>query len=420
MKIVYKLTFYSFIFTLLSNGGLMSCLNQSTASQQIQIKDSNNTQGVLVKDISVGAENLSAFVPLLKNKRVGLLVNHTSRVGSKHLIDTLLALNVNVEKIFSPEHGFKGTASAGEKIDDSTISAFKPVTVISLYGKRRKPLASDLQDVDIVVFDLQDVGARFYTYISTMQLMMEACAEHDLPMIILDRPNPNGHYVDGPVLKDAYRSFVGMQDIPVVHGMTVGELALMINAEGWLGDRPELDLRVIKNVNYTHLKPYDLPVGPSPNLPDQISVLLYPSLCFFEGTPISIGRGTKKPFSVVGHPDYRNLPYVFIPASNPGAKNPKLKGEKCYGYDLSKMSAIDFRGKSKINLEWLIEFYQNWDNEQPFFNENNWFDKLAGTDQLRKQILAGMSEEKIRESWQADLEAFKVKRKKYLLYPDFE
>jgi len=198
MKIVYKLTFYSFIFTLLSNGGLMSCLNQSTASQQIQIKDSNNTQGVLVKDISVGAENLSAFVPLLKNKRVGLLVNHTSRVGSKHLIDTLLALNVNVEKIFSPEHGFKGTASAGEKIDDSTISAFKPVTVISLYGKRRKPLASDLQDVDIVVFDLQDVGARFYTYISTMQLMMEACAEHDLPMIILDRPNPNGHYVDGP------------------------------------------------------------------------------------------------------------------------------------------------------------------------------------------------------------------------------
>lgn len=356
----------------------------------------------------------------VKKMVVAAVVNQTSRVGDNHLIDSLLAVGGQVKTIFAPEHGFRGTADAGEKIKDGKDSK-TGLPIISLYGKHKKPTAEDLQGIDAVIFDIQDVGARFYTYISTMTYVMEACAENGKKFIVFDRPNPNGHYVDGPVLENGFESFVGLHQIPVVHGMTIGEYAKMVNSEGWLENGIQCDLEVIKCENYDHNTPYNLPVKPSPNLPNQTSIYLYPSLCFFEGTVVSVGRGTDFPFQIFGHPDFSMGSFQFTPKPTLGAKYPKLDGKQCFGSNLSRIPLADLRKQNKLNLNYLLGIYKILKTgKEPFFNKNLFFDKLAGTDKLRKQIKAGLSEEEIRATWQADLEAFKKMRKKYLLYPNFE
>jgi uncharacterized protein YbbC (DUF1343 family) len=335
-------------------------------------------------------------------------------IGNTHLVDSLLKLGVNIIKVFGPEHGFRGNAGAGEKVKDNTdIKTGLPV--ISLYGKHKKPTPGDLKDVDVVVFDIQDVGVRFYTYISTMTYVMEACAENGTDFIVLDRPNPHGGYIDGPVLEPDYSSFVGMHKVPVVHGMTVGEYARMVNGEGWLNNGVQCNLKVIKVGNYTHNSYYKLPVPPSPNLPDMNAIELYPSLCFFEGTIISVGRGTGKPFQVIGHPGFTEGDYSFTPVDIPGAAmNPKYEGEKCYGFDLSGFAdTIVF--EKRLDLRWLIKMYDYFKGKDDFFN--SFFDKLAGTANLREQIISGLPEKEIRESWKPGLTGFNKIREKYLLYP---
>lgn len=411
-----RLNLISLIFVYLAFIIMQSCSLKSEKQAQTFSIDLTNTEEQIVKTIQPGAEQVAQYVPMLQNKRVGLVVNHTSRVGDLHLVDTLLSLEIDIAKLFAPEHGFTGLADAGEIIEDGQRDE---IPIVSLYGKKRMPNEKDLEGLDIVVFDIQDVGARFYTYISTLHYVMEACAESNIPIIVLDRPNPNGHYIDGPVLEPEFRSFVGMHPIPVVYGMTIGELAQMINGEAWLKNGVECDLTVIKNVNYTHLSHYELPIPPSPNLPDQIAITLYPSLCFFEGTPVSIGRGTDRPFTKVGHTLFDQLPYRFVPLPNEGANHPKLEGDTCFGYDLSSLSLENFRAKGQMDLSWLIEFHSNWTSDQPFFNPNGWFDQLAGTKNLREQIQAGWTEEQIRDSWQKDIEQFKALREQYLLYTDF-
>lgn len=391
-----------------------------------QINCGNSTQVAVepapdrTKEVIVGAERMDEYLPLLKDKKVALLVNHTSTIGSTHLVDTLLALGIDIQAVFAPEHGFRGKADAGEKITDGKDPQ-TGVNLVSLYGSKRKPGANDLEGIDWVVFDIQDVGARFYTYISTMSYVMEACAENKVPFLVLDRPNPNGHYVDGPIRDPSYQSFVGLHEIPVVHGMTVGEYAQMVNGEGWLGEGLQCDLKVVTCKHYTHSTPYNLPIKPSPNLPNMRSIYLYPSLCFFEGTVASVGRGTNTQFQVYGHPDYPpEAPHIFIPLSMPGAKNPKLKNKLCKGFDLTKKSPEEIRAEARLNLSYLIDFYRNFPDKENFFLENKWIDKLAGGPHLREQIIAGKTEEEIRASWQPGLEQFKKVRKKYLLYPDFE
>lgn len=373
--------------------------------------------------IKVGAERFDQYIDELSGKKVAIVGNQTSMTGSTHLVDTLIAQGVNLVQVFSPEHGFRGTEDAGAHVENGK----DPITglpVISLYGNNKKPKASQLEGIDVVLFDLQDVGARFYTYISTMFYVMEACAENNIECIVLDRPNPNGHFVDGPMLKEGFSSFVGLLPIPVIHGMTVGELAQMINGENWLNDGQQCDLKVVTCSGYNHNRFYELPVAPSPNLKNMTSIYLYPGLCFFEGTVVSIGRGTDLPFQVVGHPDFEvevleDL-YSFTPSSKPGASNPKLKGETCYGYDLHEQDIKEIRAQKKLDLSYLIEFYQQLNKGKDFFLSNNFIDLLAGTDQLRLMILEGKTEEEIRESWKAELKAFKEKRKLYLLYKDFE
>ena len=354
------------------------------------------------------------YLPQLKGKKVGLLINHTSLLpdGNEyvHLLDYLLSQGVAVTTIFTPEHGFRGTADAGEKVD-SSIDPQTGLPIVSLYGSNKKPKPEQLKNIDILLFDIQDVGARFYTYISSMHYAMEACAENGKKMMVLDRPNPHGHYVDGPVLEPAFRSFVGMHPIPVVHGLTVGELALMINAEGWLAGGKKCELEVIPMANYTHASPYTLPVKPSPNLPNQQAIMLYPSLCFFEGTPMSVGRGTPFPFQVVGYPAPRYGDFSFTPVSTPGAaKNPTHENKTCYGVDLRQAPA-----PTQLDLGYLIDFYQKSEAKEDFFIK--FFDLLAGTDKLKKQIKAGLSEAEIRNSWKEELEGYNSLRKKYLLYP---
>jgi uncharacterized protein YbbC (DUF1343 family) len=364
--------------------------------------------------LQLAALRTEKYLPRLEGKKVGLLINHTSLLPNGndyvHLLDYLLGQGVNVTTIFTPEHGFRGTADAGEKVDSGT-DAQTGLPIVSLYGSNKKPKPEQLQNIDIMLFDIQDVGARFYTYISSMHYAMEACAENGKKMIVLDRPNPHGHYVDGPVLEPAFRSFVGMHPIPVVHGLTVGELAHMINKEGWLADGKQCELEVISMANYTHATPYTLPVKPSPNLPNQQAIMLYPSLCFFEGTPMSIGRGTPFPFQVIGYPQPQFGDFTFTPVSTPGAaKNPKHENQECFGVDLRQASAPD-----QLNLAYLIGFYQKYEAKDDFFIK--FFDLLAGTDKLKKQIRAGLSEEEIRTSWQQELDAYKSLRAKYLLYP---
>lgn len=368
--------------------------------------------------ITVGAERIQSYLPYISGRRVGIVGNHTTLVGKLHLVDTLLALGVNITAIFSPEHGFRGNAEAGAGVK-SYVDAKTGIPVFSLYGSTKKPTPEQLQKVDIILFDIQDVGVRFYTYISTMHYVMEACAEHDIPLLVLDRPNPNGFYVDGPVLNPTYRSFVGMHPVPLVHGMTIGEYARMVNGEGWLADNLRCNLTVIPCKGYNHRMVVSLPVKPSPNLPNLLSVMLYPSLGLFEGTMVSVGRGTDSPFQIFGFPEFPLKAFSFRPVEKPGASvNPPYKGIRCYGVDLRDYSIDYFIDRRAINLDWLIFAYRSAPDQSAFFN--TFFRLLAGTGELRRQIEAGMSSRQIRASWQEPIRRFKQLREKYLLYDDFE
>ena len=356
--------------------------------------------------IKVAAERTNIYIPILQQQKVAIVGNQSSMIKNTHLVDSLLSRKVNIVKVFSPEHGFRGTADAGAKIEDGT-DVKTGLQIISLYGKNKKPTPQQLQGIDIILFDIQDVGARFYTYISTLHYVMEAAGENNIKVIVLDRPNPNGYYVDGPIREKGFESFVGMHPIPIVHGMTIGEYAKMINGENWISTK--CDLTVIEMEYYTHQSSYDLPIKPSPNLPNSRSVNLYPSLCLFEGTTVSIGRGTDYPFQHFGAP-YLQSSYSFTPKSGAGSKNPKHKNTECFGADLRFQENY----LTAINLNWLIFCYNNSDNKEKFFN--NFFDKLAGTDKLRLQIIEGGNSKEIKESWKKGLEEFKKIRKKYLLY----
>lgn len=361
------------------------------------------------------ADQTDIYFHKLNGKQLGVVANQTSRIGSTHLIDSLLNTGFTIAKVFAPEHGFRGQAEAGAHINNG-LDSKTGLPIVSLYGSNKKPSAENLNGIDLLIFDIQDVGARFYTYISTLTYVMEACAENDIPLLILDRPNPNGHYIDGPVLEKEFQSFVGLLPIPVVHGMTMGELALMINGEGWLKDQVQCEIDIIPVKNYNHSMAYSLPVAPSPNLPNDNSIALYPSLCFFEGTPISIGRGTDFPFEVMGYPESKNKSFSFQPKSIAGKSvYPKFENQLCYGLDLRNYSA-DCNRPNKLNLQYIIDFYSSYPEKDTFFSD--FFNLLAGTDKLQEQIKAGMTEEEIRMSWETELNAFKAKRKKYLLYTD--
>ncbi|CAM3456038.1 exo-beta-N-acetylmuramidase NamZ family protein [Aequorivita lipolytica] len=383
--------------------------------------DDGTSTSLSDQDIIVGAEQFQLYSELLKGKNVGVVANQTSFLENEnqHLVDFLISKNIIIKKVFAPEHGFRGTADAGEHVKDG-VDSKTGVPLISLYGNNKKPSQEQLKGIDVVVFDIQDVGARFYTYISTLHYVMEACAELGIPVIVLDRPNPNGHYIDGPIMEPENESFVGMHPIPVVHGMTIGEYAAMINGEGWLNNKEKdwsqkkdvCDLTIIGMKNYTHETQYSLPIKPSPNLPNDQAINLYPSLCFFEGTFINAGRGTDMQFQVFGAPSLPASKYTFeyTPQSNEGSKDPKFKGQLCHGKDLRKEPRL-----SKINLEWLIDAYNANGKKKDFFN--SFFVKLAGTKKLQQQIEQGLSAEKIRDSWKDGLDSFQKVREKYLLYP---
>lgn len=397
-------------------------VNQSISSEKVEdtlskaiIHQSGN--------ISVGAEQLDKIKALTGDKRIGIVGNQTSRVGEHHLVDTLISIGMNVQKVYSPEHGFRGDADAGEHVA-SDKDPKTGLTIVSIYGSNKKPSAAQLEGIDVLIFDLQDVGARFYTYISTLHYIMEAAAENNIEVIVLDRPNPNGHYVDGPIRKKGFESFVGMHPIPIVHGMTVGEIAQMINGEKWLKNEVQAKLTVVPVLNYDRNMPYSLPVSPSPNLRSDAAIQLYPGLCLFEGTSLSVGRGTETPFEVFGHPDLKGKPgfnYSFTPVSSFGAKNPKLKDQVCYGMNLHNHGTPNTNepGNRKINqleIQWLIMAYKAMGSESFFITKNRWFDILAGTDQLRKDIIAGKSEKEIRAGWKEGLDGFMEMRKGYLIY----
>lgn len=368
------------------------------------------------RSVMTGAQQVGEYLPMLSGKRIAVVANQTSVIGRSHLVDTLLAMGVNVKCVFGPEHGFRGQADAGEYLSDNTDPQ-TGLPVVSLYGKHRKPTAADMDSLDMVIFDIQDVGVRFYTYISTLHYVMEACAENNVPLLVLDRPNPNGFYIDGPVLDTAVtRSFVGMHPVPLVHGMTIGEYAMMLNGEHWLAGGKQCRLTVVPCRNYTHSTHYQLPIKPSPNLPTYRSVLLYPSLGLFEGTFMSVARGTDFPFEAIGHPDYNVAPFRFTPHSVSGAKYPPFKDVECRGYDLRGISTDSLETDARINLKWLIDSYEYFQSKPDFFN--SFLSRLAGPE-LRKQIEQGMTEDEIRQSWQDGLRNFQTIRKKYLLYEDF-
>ena len=366
-------------------------------------------------EIKVGSEKMNEYLNKISNKSVGLLVNHSSSVSSTHLIDTLISKNINIKKIFSPEHGFTGNIERGKKVNgDTLIIDNKIIPIISMYGKSRIPTKESMYGLDIVIFDIQDVGTRFYTYISAMHNMMNICAELGISFMVLDRPNPNSGYIDGPVLDMEYQSYIGMHEIPIVHALTVGELAMMIKGEKWIRNSEKLKLSVIKIDNWDHKKEYKLPIRPSPNLPNQQSILLYPSLCLFEQTIVSIGRGTPYPFQVIGHPNYDNKSFSFTPKSVTEESKPKLENEKCFGIDLKKIKV-----KKELNIKYLIDFYNRLKStNSDFFGK--YFYRIAGNKILENQIKDGISEREIRLSWKADIDKYKKIRKKYLLYKDFE
>ncbi|WP_340074710.1 DUF1343 domain-containing protein [Leptobacterium sp. I13] len=432
------------------NTVLLLCLAFFSCLKSQNIKDKQNNKPLYQgnyygysdqnRNVTVGANRLHYYLPELKGKRIGVVANQTSVIFKSfkvndtletydpeedifyevvalfdiytdeytHLVDSLISLDVNVKKVFAPEHGFRGTADAGETVIDG-VDKKTGVPIISLYGKNKKPSPEQLQGLDMLIFDIQDVGARFYTYISTLHYVMEACTEAGLPLLILDRPNPNGFYVDGPVLEIQHKSFVGMHPVPVVHGMTVGEYAQMINGEKWLTGGIQCDITVIECIDYSKSYSYSLPIFPSPNLPNDKAINLYPSLCFFEGTHVSVGRGTDMQFQVYGSPFLPESGFSFIPQPNGGAKYPLHEGKKCYGEDLRAVPDRNY-----LDLSWLIKTYQATTDKTSFFN--SFFTKLAGTTQLQEQIELGNTEETIKETWEADLEKYKTMRKKYLIY----
>lgn len=399
---------------------LQACAQNSKVS-------GSNTNSVIT-----GAERMQVYLPLLKNKAVGVFANQTSMVGNTHLVDTLLKSGIRVVKIFGPEHGFRGTANAGEEVNND-IDKKTGIPVISLYGDHKKPTKHDLEDIDVLLFDIQDVGVRYYTYISSLQYFLEAALENHKPLMILDRPNPNGFYVDGPVLDPGFKSFIGMQPVPVVYGMTIGEYALMLAGESWLSDEanrinaynvtttPTADtpfhVTVIKCKNYDHNTKYVLPVSPSPNLKQMQAIYLYPSTCLFEGTVLSEGRGTDQPFQVFGHPSLPKNLYAFTPKPNEGSKSSKCFYQQCYGWHISGTNEEVLKKlDGKIQLGYLLEAYRLFPGKDSFFLKNNFFNKLAGNDILMKQVKQGLSEAEIRKSWEPGITAFKAIREKYLLY----
>ncbi|WP_423779095.1 exo-beta-N-acetylmuramidase NamZ family protein [Croceibacter atlanticus] len=419
MNMWFKNTAFVMIFTFLSCGnGKTQVNNTSKASENEKVKTTQSTttrspqRGL---SVTVGANQFEEYLPLLKDKKVAIVGNQTSIVfknsGYVHLVDTLLSKGVTITKVFAPEHGFRGQADAGEKVNDSKDTK-TGLPIISLYGNNKKPSVEQLNNVDVIVFDIQDVGARFYTYISTLHYIMEACAEQGKPLIVLDRPNPNGHYADGPLLDQKHSSFVGMHPVPVVHGMTIGEYAQMISGEGWLDTPKRTDLTVIPVKNYNKSMPYSLPIKPSPNLPNSTAVNLYPTLCFFEGTNVNAGRGTNKQFQVFGSP-YLNpeiYNFKYTPKANEGSKYPKHLGELCYGFDLSENN----KRFTELHLEILISAYNNTANKAEFFN--SFFTKLAGTTILQEQIESGLTAEEISETWQEGLKIYNQVRTAYELY----
>jgi uncharacterized protein YbbC (DUF1343 family) len=370
------------------------------------------------EEVLVGAERTSLYISHLKGKNIALVVNPTSEAFGTHLVDFLLEKEISVKKVFAPEHGFRGDADAGERIKDG-VDKKTGIPIKSLYGKNKKPSKEDLNDIDIVIFDIQDVGVRFYTYISTMHYVMQACAENGTQFMVLDRPNPNGFYVDGPVLEKDQKSFVGMHEVPIVHGMTIGEYAQMINEEGWLGNNLKCDLRVVLLTGWTHKDLYQLPVKPSPNLPNMTSVYLYPSLGLFEGTNVSVGRGTDFPFQAFGSPFIVGTDFSFIPISKSGAKYPKYKGKSCNGKDLRNFYIGDLYANPKMTLDYVTWAYQNTKDVSLFFLKNHFYGRLAGTKDLKIQIEEGVKVDDIRKSWKERLDIFLITRKKYLLYKDF-
>ncbi|ASS50880.1 MAG: hypothetical protein CHH17_01220 [Candidatus Fluviicola riflensis] len=363
-------------------------------------------------DLQLGNERMPLYLDSLRGRRVAIIANQSSLVGDRHLVDTLLSLGIQIQKVFAPEHGFRGTADAGEKIWSHT----DPVTglpIVSLYGHNKKPRADQLWDVDVVLFDIQDVGVRFYTYISTLHYVMEACAENKKPLIVLDRPNPNAHYVDGPIREPEHTSFIGMHPVPIVYGMTIGEYALMVNGEFWLHNDVVCQLYIVPCKNYKHKMKYEIPIAPSPNLKSDLAITLYPSLCFFEATTVSIGRGTERPFEMYGHPLFRKTDYSFTPVPTSGAKQPLWENRLCNGYDLA---AIQRKRAYEINLSWLLNARDQLGDSLRFIDQKNFFDRLAGTSQLRKQLAEGLNAQDIKATWKPGLDQFQLVRKKYLIY----
>lgn len=402
---VFKNTLLFLLLVVFSCG---SSIKEKEVSDKRQ-KAEDVSESTLPPAIKTGADNYDAYLPLLKNKRIGIVTNQTGILSDKtHLVDFLLDKKIGIQKIFAPEHGFRGTADAGEHVVDGKDTK-TGLPIISLYGNNKKPKQEQLAGIDILVFDLQDVGARFYTYISSLHYVMEACAENNIPLIILDRPNPNGGIVDGPVLEKEFTSFVGMHPIPVLHGMTIGEYGQMINGEKWLKNGIQCQLTVIPCLNYNREMTYSLPVKPSPNLPNDQAINLYASLCFFEGTNVSLGRGTEKQFQVYGSPFLPKSSFSFTPQPNFGSKEPPLKGQLCYGEDLSAIAKV-----KQLELKWLIKAYQTTNDKSKFFID--FFTKLSGTKKLQQQIEAGTPESEIRKSWKKGIEDFKKMRAKYLIY----
>jgi uncharacterized protein YbbC (DUF1343 family) len=401
---VFKNTLLFLLLLVFSCGSSIKKNETKDSSQKVEVVDNKPTT-----EIKTGADNYTAYLPLLKNKKIGIVSNQTGILTNKtHLVDFLLENKVSVQKIYAPEHGFRGTADAGEHIVDGKDTK-TGLPIISLYGNNKKPKPEQLAGIDILVFDLQDVGARFYTYISSLHYIMEACAENNILLMVLDRPNPNGSIVDGPILEKEFTSFVGMHQIPVLHGMTIGEYAQMINGEKWLKNGVQCKLTVIPCLNYKRDMPYSLLVKPSPNLPNDQAINLYASLCLFEGTNVSLGRGTEKQFQIYGSPFLPKSNFSFTPKPNFGSKEPPLKDQLCYGEDLSAIAKV-----KQLELKWLIKAYQTTSDKSKFFID--FFTKLTGTKKIQQQIEAGISETEIRKSWQKGLEDFKTMRKKYLIY----
>lgn len=397
-KLFMYLSFLSIMF--------VSCVHADNSSPQLTIQ--NNPERIIL-----GNERFATYLSLIEGKKVGLVGNQTSLIGKTHLVDTLLVKGIQIVSVYSPEHGFRGDADAGESVK-SGKDAKTGLPIVSLYGNNKKPTKEQLAGVEVMLFDLQDVGARFYTYISTLHYVMEACAENGIPVIVLDKPNPNAHYIDGPIREEKWTSFVGMHPVPIVYGMTIGEYAQMINGEKWLKDKIQCDLTVVSCENYTHSTPYSLPIAPSPNLRTDASIYLYPSLCLFEGTSVSVGRGTAHPFEIYGHPNFSKTDFSFTPVSSYGAKDPLWKDKVCQGYLLNQQENLMEHG---FQLRYLINAKQQLEQAKvPFITSANFFDKLAGTSTLREQLLAGKSEEEIRATWEDGLKRFREVRGKYLLY----